>query len=86
MGFAQQCYPVGPVQICVFGDEGAGEGSPTSLMEKLCRLGLGVLSVQSKDGAALCEWLRMKFSAGFLQWEPTEASRGYESYRQTHDV
>jgi len=59
MGFAQQCYPVGPVQICVFGDEGAGEGSPTSLMEKLCRLGLGILSVQSKDGAALCEWLRM---------------------------
>jgi hypothetical protein len=21
----------------------------------------------------LCEWLRMKFSAGFLQWEPSEA-------------
>ena len=69
-----------------FGDEGAGEGSPTSLMEKLCRLGLGVLSVQSKDGAALCEWLRMKVSAGFLEWKRTEASRGYESYRQTHDV
>jgi len=52
MGFAQQCYPVAPVQICVFGDEGAGYGSPTSLMEKLCRLGLSFLSVQSKDGAA----------------------------------
>jgi hypothetical protein len=51
MGFAQQCYPVGPVQNCVFGDEGAGKDSPTSLMEKLCRLGLSVLSVQSKDGA-----------------------------------
>ena len=86
MGFAQPCYPVGPVQICVFGDEGAGEGSPTSLMEKLCRLGLGVLSVQSKDGAALCEWLRMKFSAGFLQWEPSEASCGYEFNGQTRDV
>ena len=34
----------------------------------------------------LCEWLRMKFSAGFLQWEPSEASRCYESYRQTRDV
>jgi len=28
----------------------------------------------------------MKFSAGFLQWEPSEASRGYEFYRQTRDV
>jgi len=28
----------------------------------------------------------MKFSAGFLQWEPSEASRGYESYGQTRDV
>ena len=34
----------------------------------------------------LCEWLRMKFSAGFLQWEPSEASRGYEFNRQTRDV
>jgi hypothetical protein len=34
----------------------------------------------------LCEWLRMKFSAGFLQWEPSEASRGYELNRQTRDV
>jgi hypothetical protein len=32
------------------------------------------------------KWLRMKFSAGFLQWEPSEASRGYESNRQTRDV
>jgi len=28
----------------------------------------------------------MKFSAGFLQWEPSEASRGYEFNRQTCDV
>jgi hypothetical protein len=28
----------------------------------------------------------MKFSAGFLQWEPSEACRGYEFYGQTHDV
>src|SRR5215470_8062826 len=28
----------------------------------------------------------MKFSAGCLQWPPTEASRCYEFYRQTHDV
>jgi hypothetical protein len=34
----------------------------------------------------LCEWLRMKFSAGFLQWEPSEASRGYEFNRPTRDV
>jgi hypothetical protein len=34
----------------------------------------------------LCEWLRMKFSAGFLEWEPSEASCGYEFYRQTRDV
>jgi hypothetical protein len=34
----------------------------------------------------LCEWLRMKFSAGFLQWEPSEAFRGYEFNRQTRDV
>jgi hypothetical protein len=33
----------------------------------------------------LCEWLRMKFSAGFLQWEPSEAC-GYECKRQTRDV
>jgi hypothetical protein len=48
MGFAQQCQPVGPVQICVFGDRGARKGSPASFLEKLCRLGLGVLSVQRK--------------------------------------
>ena len=34
----------------------------------------------------VCKWLRMKFSAGFLQWEPSEASRGYEFYGQTRDV
>jgi hypothetical protein len=34
----------------------------------------------------LCEWLRMKFSAGFLQWEPSEAFRGYEFNRPTRDV
>src|ERR1700692_4742726 len=34
----------------------------------------------------LCEWLRMKFSAGFLQWEPSEASCGYEFNRPTRDV
>jgi hypothetical protein len=28
----------------------------------------------------------MKFSAGFLQWEPSEASCGYEFNRQTRDV
>ena len=36
--------------------------------------------------STVCEWLRMKFSAGFLQWEPTEASRGYEFYGPTRDV
>jgi hypothetical protein len=86
MGFAQQAYPVGPVQICVFGDEGARKGSPTSLLEKLCRFRAWCSLRTKKDGAALCEWLRMKFSAGFLQWEPTEAARGYESNRPTRDV
>ena len=28
----------------------------------------------------------MKFSAGFLQWKSSEASRGYEFYGQTRDV
>jgi hypothetical protein len=28
----------------------------------------------------------MKFSAGFLQWEPSETSCGYEFNRQTRDV
>ena len=28
----------------------------------------------------------MKFSAGFLQWEPSGASRDYEFYRPTRDV
>jgi hypothetical protein len=28
----------------------------------------------------------MKFSAGFLQWEPSEAFRGYEFNGQTRDV
>jgi len=34
----------------------------------------------------LRERMRMKFSAGFLQWEPSEAFRGYEFNRQTRDV
>jgi hypothetical protein len=85
MGFAQQCYPVGPVQICVFGDGGARKGSSTPWLEAL-RVRAWCPLRTKKDGAALCEWLRMKFSAGFLEWKRTEASRGYESYRQTHDV
>jgi len=38
------------------------------------------------EGVEVCQWLRMKFSAGCLQGPPTEASRCYEFYRQTHDV
>ena len=34
----------------------------------------------------LCAEMWMKFSASFLQWEPSEASRGYESKGQTRDV
>jgi len=83
-----QYSPLGSVHICDFGDGGAGEGATFP------RIGHGeAVPVRAscslrteKDGAALCEWLRMKFSAGFLQWEPSEASRGYESYRPTHDV
>jgi hypothetical protein len=55
-------------------------------MEKRGFVGFRVLSQTQKNSHRLCEWLRMKFSAGFLQWEPPEASRGYESYRQTRDV
>jgi hypothetical protein len=84
MGFAQQCGLVGSVQICVFGDEVQGKGnpSPASAMEKPGSHLLG-----GDNGThTLCEWLRMKFSAGFLQWEPSEASRGYEFNRPTRDV
>ena len=88
MGFAQQCGLVGSVEICVFGDgvQGKGIPSPASAMEKP-----GVVGFRHRFGGdnathILCEWLRMKFSAGFLQWEPSEASRGYEFNGRTRDV
>ena len=88
MGFAQQCRLVGSVQICVFGDgvQGKGSPSPASAIQKP-----GIHRDFAYFSAAttlhiLCEWLRMKFSAGFLQWEPSEAFRGYEFNRQTRDV
>ena len=88
MGFAQQCGLVGSVQICVFGDgvQGKGSPSPASAMEKPGIVGFRHLFGGDNATHTLCEWLRMKFSAGFLQWEPSEASRGYEFYRQTRDV
>ena len=56
-----------------------GAPSPASSMEKLPHHGGRILCQRRKMRVALCEWLRMKFSAGFLQWKPSEASRGYES-------
>ena len=88
MGFAQQCRLVGSVQICVFGDgvQGKGSPSPASAMEKPGSNRISRFSQVQKKWHRLCEWLRMKFSAGFLQWEPSEASCGYEFNRQTRDV
>jgi hypothetical protein len=67
---------------------GAGEGEPFPCISKYRSPAASDFSYFSAATTLpiLCEWLRMKFSAGFLQWEPSEASRCYESYRQTRAV
>ena len=88
VGFAQQHSLFGCVQICVFGDgvQGKGYPSPASAIEKPSSWS----DIGSLPGTGTLRrlWaeMRMKFSAGFLQWEPSEASRGYESNRPTRDV
>ena len=87
-GFAQQRSLFGCVQICVFGDgvQGKGRPSPASAIEKLEDGLISVFFQAQESLRRLCELMRMKFSAGFLQWELSGASRGYESYRPTRDV
>jgi len=45
-----------------------------------------VQKLAERAGGWLCAEMRMKFSAGFLEWKLSEASRGYESNRPTCDV
>ena len=76
------------MQICVFGDrvQGKGRPSPASAIEKPLDGLISAFFRAQESLHRLCAEMRMKFSAGFLQWEPSEASRGYEFYGQTHDV
>jgi magnesium chelatase family protein len=53
--------------------------SPASAIEKPQDGLLSVFFQAQKTLRRLCERMRMKFSVGFLEWEPTEAPRGYES-------
>src|SRR5262244_780236 len=86
--FAQQHRVFRCVQICTFGDgvQGKGSPSPAASIEKPQHSLIPVFFPAQETLHGLCAEMRMKFSAGFLQWEPSEASRGYESYRQTRDV
>ena len=73
IGFSQQHRLFRCVEICVFGDgvQGKGRPSPASAIEKPQDGLISVFFRQRKDLHWLCKRMRMKVSAGFLQWEPS---------------
>jgi hypothetical protein len=87
IGFSQQHSLFRCVQICVFGDGVQGKGTPfPCISNREPQDGRRSIFIQAQETLRVfCERMRMKFSAGFLQWEPSRRP-AVKSNRPTRDV